>query len=426
MKEHTAFLRGHNTAAMPHDWPMNRDAKKKKWTHPRHRIVRNIAAFLLRPYTRLVYGIRVEPFREQGKRPYLILFNHQTAFDQFFVGLAFSGAVYYVASEDLFSNGWLSSLIRFLVAPIPIKKQTVDVRAVMDCLRVAREGGTIAMAPEGNRTYSGRTGYINPAVAPLARKLRMPIALFRIEGGYGVHPRWSDVIRKGKMRGYVSRVIEPETYAAMTDEQLCAEIRRELYVDEAVCDGAYNSKKSAEYLERALYVCPVCGLSSFESKRDTLTCLTCGRTVRYRADKTLEGVGFSLPYRFVADWYDAQSDYINHLDLSCFTDTPMYRETASLYEVIPYQKKKRLCRDAEVSLWGDRMEIRCGENVRVFPFARLSGVTVLGRNKLNLYHDGHILQLRSGKRFNALKYVQIYHRYKNLAKGDEHEQFLGL
>lgn len=405
---------------------MDRDTKKKKWLRPRHAIVRNIAAFLLGPYTRLVYGMRVEPFRGQGKRPYLILFNHQTAFDQFFVGLAFSGAVYYVASEDLFSNGAVSSLIRFLVAPIPIKKQTVDVRAVMDCLRVAREGGTIAMAPEGNRTYSGRTGYINPAVAPLARKLQMPVALFRIEGGYGVHPRWSDVIRKGKMRGYVSRVIEPETYAEMTDEQLCAEIRQGLYVDEAVCDGTYKSKKSAEYLERALYVCPFCGLSSFESRKDILRCLRCGREVRYRADKTLEGIGFSLPYRFVADWYDAQSDHINRLDLTRPTEEPLYREEASLYEVIPYKKKKRLCRRAEIALWGDRIEIRCGGETTVYPFAKLSGVTVLGRNKLNLYCGGRILQLRSGKRFNALKYVQIFHRYGNLVKGEEHEQFLGL
>ena len=50
--------------------------------------------------------------RQQGDRAYLILMNHQTAFDQFFVGMAFKGPVYYVASEDLFSNGWISSLLR--------------------------------------------------------------------------------------------------------------------------------------------------------------------------------------------------------------------------------------------------------------------------------------------------------------------------
>ena len=133
---------------------MAKNNKKKKWIKPRHRVVRNILNATLGTYTKLRYGIKVERFREQQDRPYLILMNHQTAFDQFFIGMAFSGSVYYLASEDLFSNGWVSSLIRYLVAPIPIQKQTTDVKAIMTCLRVAREGGSIVMAPEGNRTYN--------------------------------------------------------------------------------------------------------------------------------------------------------------------------------------------------------------------------------------------------------------------------------
>ena len=77
-----------------------------------HRVVRDIAYAVMYPYTRLKYNIKIDKFKEQGNRPYLILMNHQTAFDQFFVGMAFRGPVYYVASEDLFSNGWISSLLR--------------------------------------------------------------------------------------------------------------------------------------------------------------------------------------------------------------------------------------------------------------------------------------------------------------------------
>ena len=208
---------------------MEQDRQKKErvpWLRPRHRVVRNIAYAVLYPYTKLKYNIKIEPFREQGDRAYLILMNHQTAFDQFFVGMTFRGPVYYVASEDLFSNGWISSLLRWLVAPIPIKKQTSDVAAVKNCVRVAKEGGTIAIAPEGNRTYSGRTGYMNPAIASLTKLIKLPVALLRIEGGYGVHPRWSDVVRRGKMRAYVSRVIEPEEYAGLSKSELFSELLR--------------------------------------------------------------------------------------------------------------------------------------------------------------------------------------------------------
>ena len=199
---------------------MKKKKKDGKWLKFRHRVVRNIVYCVLRPYVHFKYGIKIEKFKEQEKRPYLILLNHQTPFDQFFVGMTFKGPVYYMATEDIFSLGWISSLIKYLVEPIPIKKQTTDVRAIISCLKVAKEGGTIAIAPEGNRTYSGRTEYMNPSIVSLARKLGMPILLYRIEGGYGSEPRWSDVVRKGKMRVWCARVLKPEEYAEMSDSEL--------------------------------------------------------------------------------------------------------------------------------------------------------------------------------------------------------------
>lgn len=400
--------------------------KKERWIKPRHRIVR----VLMPPvalYTRLRYGIRVERYRDQGDRAYLILMNHQTPFDQFFVEMAFRGPIYYMATEDLFSNGWVSSVIRWLVAPIPIKKQTTDLNAVRNCIRVAREGGAIAMAPEGNRTYSGKTEYMNPAVASLARKLKLPIALLRIEGGYGVEPRWSDVTRRGKMRAYVSRVIEPEEYADLTSEELFAQIQQGLYVDEAVADGPFRSGKRAEYLERAVYVCPFCGLSEFESHGCEITCKKCGKTITYGEDKTLTGKGFDFPFSFVKDWYEYQKDFVNSLDLMAMTEQPVYTDRARMSEVIFHKRKNLLRRDAELRLYGDRVVIDEGTETELcFPFEKLSAVTVLGRNKLNLYYEKTAYQFKGSKRFNALKYVNFYYRHRNIIRGNADGKFLGL
>ena len=405
---------------------MSKQKKDKKWIKPRHIAVRNILSAVLTPYARVKYGLKVEKFRAQEKRPYLILLNHQTPFDQFFVGMAFKGSVYYLATEDIFSLGWVSSLIRYLVAPIPIKKQTTDVRAILNCIKVSKEGGTIAIAPEGNRTYSGRTEYMSPSIVPLARKLGVPIVLFRIEGGYGSEPRWSDVVRRGRMRAYVSQVIFPEEYSKMSDDELFEIIRDGLYVNEAELGGEYRHKKLAEYLERAIYVCHGCGLSSFESHGDVIECKRCGRRVSYLPTKEIRGEGFELPFRFVADWYDYQSEFMNGLDVLEYTQKPMYQEEAVLSEVIPCVKKIKICKRAQISLYGDRIEIvtRNGENI--FSFDKTVAVTVLGRNKLNIYHGGRIYQLKGSKRFNALKYVHVYNRYKNIKKGDENVKFLGI
>lgn len=405
---------------------MPKQKKTKKWVRFRHRIMRNILCVLLYPYARLKYGIKVERFKNPEKRQYLIVMNHQTAFDQFFVGMAFKGAVYYVASEDLFSNGIVSRLIEHLVAPIPIKKQTTDVHAVMNCRRIVKEGGTIALAPEGNRTFSGKTEYIKPSIVGLVRILKLPLAIFRIEGGYGVHPRWSDVLRKGKMRAYVSKVVEPEEYLALSDEELFELIKKGLYVNEALPMGEYKHKKRAEYLERAVYYCPYCGLSRFESHNDCIACKTCGRTIRYLADKTLAGVGFDFPYRYVNDWYEAQNEFVHTLDIESNLQTPMYEDRTRFSEVILYKKKRLLSKDAKLRLYSDRIEVEMEKLTITMPFKDVTVVTVLGRNKLNIYFGGKVYQCKSDKRFNALRYVNMCYHYKNVMKGERNDKFLGL
>jgi len=399
----------------------------KQWMKPRHRLVRTLLLPIFSLYVKAKYHIDIENFRNQQNRPYLILYNHQTAFDQFFVDISFKGPIYYLATEDIFSMGFVSSIIRYLVAPIPIKKQTMDLSAVKTCIRVAREGGSIAIAPEGNRTYSGRTEYINPSIAALAKKLALPIVLYRIEGGYGIHPRWSNVVRKGRMRSFVSEVIMPEDYAHLSKDELYDRIRRGLYVNEADDECVYRHTHRAEFLERLIYVCPDCGLSTFESDKDRITCVKCGKTVTYEPTTRLRCVDCDFPFTYVADWYDYQEDYVNRLDLNACCDRPMYRERVNLYEVILYKKKRLIKKDVEICLYGDRMSVYGAEDVDDnWTFDHLSAVTVLGKNKLNIYVDDKVYQIKGSDRFNALKYVHMYHRCKNIQRGDVNGKFLGL
>jgi 1-acyl-sn-glycerol-3-phosphate acyltransferase len=324
--------------------------KKKPWRRARHRIYRILFGWALRVYTALAYHIRVERFREPAKRPYLIMMNHQTAFDQFFVEMAVRTPVYYVASEDLFSKGWLSRIIEHVVAPIPIKKSVTDMKAVKTCVRVAREGGTIAIAPECNRTYSGVTESIKPSIVGLVRLLRLPVAIFRIEGGYGIHPRWSDVVRRGRMKAGVVRVIEPEEYASMSDEALFEAIYQGLYWDDTTIGGEYHHKKSAEYLERVMYVCPECGLSEWHSCGDVITCKGCGQRVRYLPDLRLEGIDKPFPFAYVKDWYQYQEQYISNLDPATLCDEVVYEDRTSLCRVILYKRKEKIADEVTVRL----------------------------------------------------------------------------
>ena len=105
----------------------------------------------------------------------------------------------------------------------------------------------------------------------------------------------------------------------------------------------------------------------------------------------------------------------------------MFTDTADISEVIPYKKKLPLFHEAEIFLYGDRVELKA-ESVETLslPFDEISAAAVLGHNKLNLYHGEKIYQFKGGKRFNALKYVNLYYRYKNLISEIKNGEFLGL
>jgi ribosomal protein S27AE len=190
-------------------------------------------------------------------------------------------------------------------------------------------------------------------------------------------------------------------------------------VDDCAAGGNFRSKKAAQYIERAYYVCPRCGLSEFFSAGNEFHCKKCGLAGRYGPDMRLEG---ELPFETTVQWYDYQEEFVNGLDLTAMTEEPLFHDTAKLSEVILYDRKVKLKDSVFLTLYGDKVDIDGTE----YPFDEISYVTVLGRNKLNLYIGDKVYQCKGSKRFNALKYVHIYHRYKNIKEGNEHGKFLGL
>ena len=242
-------------------------------------------------------------------------------------------------------------------------------------------------------------------------------------------PRFSGKSRKGKIHCFVHRVIEPEEYLKMSDGELYDLICRELYVNDALLGAEFKSKKSAEYLERAMYYCPECGLSEWESRGDTVSCKGCGIKVKYLPNLTLEGVNKEFKFKHIHEWYDAQSRFISSLELDKkYESEPLYRDTVNLFDVIPYKRRKKVAKGATLSLYSNRYTLEYNGQLKEIFFDTVSSATVLGKNKLNLYVDNDILQIKGSKRFNPLKYMHLYFHYKNITKGVSNGelQFLGL
>ena len=214
----------------------------------------------------------------------------------------------------------------------------------------------------------------------------------------------------------------------LSADELQAVIEKGLYVNENCDSGTFKHKKTAEYLECAMYVCPYCGLSEFESHNDIITCKKCHREIRYSEKKELTGISFSFPFRYVGDWYDYQNDYINKLDITPYADAPVFKDEVSLFNVIFYKKKELINKNVMLVAFNDRFELLKSDGNTVLSFEDVFAVSVLGRNKLNIYFENgkKAYQIKGNKRFNALKYINFYYHCKNIREGNTNGKFLGL
>ena len=384
---------------------MDKDSTKKKqkhWVKKRHAAVFAFLRFAMAPFLWLRYHYRAEkaPIR---KGPCIVLSNHQATMDPFFISKAFPFQLYFYASDDLF-NLKVSPLIRYLAAPIPKSKSVADLKAVMISLRVLREGGAIGITPEGNRTLSGRLWEMGDSVAKLVKTAKVPLVLFNLCGGYGTDPRWGVKIRRGtKFVGRVRRILTPEEYAGMSDEELFGIIKNELDVDDTLSGERYKSRRRAEYIERALYMCPVCGsIGTIHSHGTGFCCTSCKTEAEYTEDlKISPPVG---GYSRIYEWYEWERQEIVRRILGGEKNSDgdiLFRESVKL------QKKIKLPGNT-VTLDKDSLMISGGGAETRYPLAEIDAITAVGKKKFNFYYKGKILQVKGGKRFCAIKYVHAF------------------
>ncbi len=391
-------------------------------------MVKAIVKWPIALYCKLHYHLSWTTFDNPQHRQFFILTNHQTPFDQFFTGIVFKDPIYYVATEDIFSIGAVSRIIEYVVAPIPFRKgSSSDMNSIRSMVQVASEGGSIALCPEGNRTYSGVTESIKPSVAKMVKLLKLPVLIIKFEGGFGIEPRWADEARKGKMYAHATTIIEPEEYKKMSNEDFAALINRELYQDDTAMNQCFESSKRAEYIERLLYYCPHCGFSSFESNGNDAKCCKCGRSFTYMPDLTLKYPDDDFPYTYLKEWYRAQESFIKSVNPSDYSsDDILYTDTVTFSKVHIYEKKEILADAVSMTMTGAGI-ILSGTNVNMhLRFEDISSMSILGHNKIGFYTDNTLYQIKGDVRFNAVKYVHYYYHYMNVRNGERDDEFLGL
>ena len=362
----------------------------------------------------------------------LILTNHNTNWDFFYFGAPFKGHMYFVASEHIFRLGFTSKLIRFLADPIARKKGASSQETIDEIKKRLSEGKNVCMMAEGNRSFTGETGFISPKTAELARSCGAGLITFKIHGGYFVNPRWSKETRKGKVWGELAGQYTAEELASMTNEEVAALIERDLFVD-AFADQrekhyTYKAKAPAETLETALFACPDCkAFARLRSRGGSLVCEACGSEHIFTNQGFFARRDGSAPaFETIAEWSEWQKAHLAaHVQaMKAHGDTSPVRvdEGARLFLVHPLEGKI-LKAEGTVSLFTDRLEITgagsSGEAADTkdgsafsFDLASMKSMAVILVNTILFTAGEDYYELRLPPRASALHYLIAYYDLK--------------
>ena len=208
---------------------MNKKKKQKKWVKFRHQFFMVFFRTFFGIFLYFKIGYRFKKCKTH-KGPALIIYNHQTGWDQFMIGVMVNAKTYFVMTDDIATMPIVYKLLNFALHPIPYKKASTDFTILRNLKQVASEGGSICISVEGNRTFSGKTEYINPTACKMLKFLKLPLMIVNLHGGYGAFPRWANKSRKGSAYGEVTKIYQYDDYKDLTDDELYELIKNDILV----------------------------------------------------------------------------------------------------------------------------------------------------------------------------------------------------
>jgi 1-acyl-sn-glycerol-3-phosphate acyltransferase len=392
--------------------------------------------YIAAPFLKLALRYKCKAFRQpdevdgaksgKTKIPLIVISNHLTDLDPFFVGASFPGQLYFLASEHIFRWGFWSRVLKLFFDPLAITKGAGEMGVIREMVNRIKAGANLCFFAEGNRSFSGTTMPFPAATGKLVRISGAALVTYKLRGAYFAQPRWCRGWRKGPVRGEVVAYYAPETIAAMKANEINALVARDIYEDAyetmKIERNRYRGKTPAEYLETALYLCPVCGkIGGLVSAGDLFRCV-CGFSSRYDEYGELhpnvpEGVTpLHKPFASVRDWWNWQQNAMKALvEAARAGEAIVGDDNQFLYEVDPHSGQ-RLLENAAASL--SREGFRCGE---VFiPLDAMDAVVYNGRQALSFSASGKRYDLISEKPRSAVKYHRVFELLKENSNHEPH------
>jgi 1-acyl-sn-glycerol-3-phosphate acyltransferase len=130
----------------------HRRARERGVSRPLYAVVRGLVV----PFMRLYFRLRItgaERIPREG--PVIITPNHKSFWDSFFVAAATKRPVRYMGKSELFEKGAGRLLVS--LGAFPVRRGEADGEALETARTILRQGGVLALFPEGTRVRDAET-----------------------------------------------------------------------------------------------------------------------------------------------------------------------------------------------------------------------------------------------------------------------------
>lgn len=216
------------------------------------------------------YFLRHFSLQGEGKLPlppFLLLANHLSALDPFFIDALLPYPVVWVANRLIFQHPALGPLIRALDA-IPKRKALPDYGAALHILRVLEQGGVVGLFPEGGIPWNGVSQSVAPGTDKLLTRIKAPVVFARIQGAWLRKPLWAEHARSGPVSIH---------FAILSNDPL-ASFRHSEWEWQRKTWAPFLGERPAEGIERVIFFCPLCdAFRSIHGKGNQVICSSCGQ-----------------------------------------------------------------------------------------------------------------------------------------------------
>ena len=296
---------------------LHKDFKLRKIKKP-NKLVAFVAQLILKVISKK-RGVTFEydsDYKNYKKQPIVLLSQHMSKDDYIYVfaGSNRQDTHIVMGYQNIFSKylyGFLKSIgviAKYLYQP--------DLTATKQMFEAVKNGGSLALFPEGIQSTSGSSHPVNPATIAFLKKLKIPVILTTLKGAYFTRTRYSTDVKKGKITVSYSTLFTVKDLEELSVEELNKKLLEKFNYNE----HDYFKNKNVEFigkkpniygLDNIIYKCPHCGAEyKFKVEGENMLCLDCGFEVTMNNRYAMSAVNKDLPFENFDKWYKWQRNVI--------------------------------------------------------------------------------------------------------------------